>query len=108
MTSLKQLLKNFFSEIPSLDLEPTQEDDLIENIARTVSKWNMELPVLLFGSGFEPASTIVTYTTLLPLAPVLEIFGIRGYEYSALFSKKENVKRLMKRIEDLKNFKENK
>jgi len=100
-----ELFKKALSHVPSLDLDEERENELIEKIAQAISKRDLEVPAIILGVGYIPTSTFLSYTTLLPLAPYLEAIGIKGYEYTALFSKKRNVKRLLKRIEELKDAK---
>ncbi|MEM2921701.1 MAG: hypothetical protein QXF26_05220 [Candidatus Bathyarchaeia archaeon] len=101
-----EILKKALNNVPSLDLDEERENQLIEKIAQAISKRDLETPAILFGVGYIPMSTFLSYTGLLPLAPFLEAIGINGYEYTALFSKKRNVRRLLGRIEELKNAKE--
>jgi hypothetical protein len=106
MHDIKQLLQKFIDffgfKLPELDLPADKEDELIENLANLVMKYDLELPVQLFGWGMVPMSTIISQTTLLPMAPFLELIGIKGYEYVALFKKKENTRRLLERIDVLR------
>ena len=105
--SILKKIKDFFGfEMPSLEITPERENEIIEKIARFVSKMGMEWPVELIGWGYVPVATIMTQTTLLPIAPLLEAIGIHGFEYTAFFEKKENVKRLLERIEELRKERE--
>jgi len=106
LRKIGEVLKKVLSNVPSLDLDDKRENELIEKIAQAISKRDLEVPAIIFGSGYVPMSTFLSYTVLLPLAPYLEVLGIKGYEYTALFSKKRNVKRLLRRIEELRNEKE--
>jgi hypothetical protein len=106
MPFLKKVKDFFGFQMPSLEISPERENEIIEKIAQFVSKIGMEWPVLLIGWGYVPVSTIMAQTTLLPLAPLLEAVGIRGFEYTAFFEKKENVKRLLERIEQLRKERE--
>jgi len=100
-------IKDFFGfQMPSMDITPERENEIIEKIARFVSRMGMELPVELIGWGYLPAATVVALTTLLPMATLLEAIGVRGFEYTAFFEKKENVKRLLERIEQLRQQRE--
>ena len=104
---LLKKIKDFFGfQMPSMEISSERENEMIEKIAQFVSKIGMEWPVLLVGWGYVPVATIVTQTTLLPMAPLLEAIGVRGFEYTAFFEKKENVKRLLERIEQLRQEKE--
>ena len=97
-------IRDFFSgffDIPSLEMSPEREDAVLNKIATAVSRYGMELPALFMGGAFVPISTIVSYTVLVPAAPFFELVGIDGYEVAAFFKKKDNVKRLMAKIEEL-------
>ena len=105
MGILKSVGDFFGFQLPP-ELRPEQEDEIIEKIARTISKYGMEYPAILLGSAYVPMATIVTDTTLLPMAPLLEAVGIPGFKYTIFFEKKDNVKRLLERIEELLRLRE--
>lgn len=105
MSKIRNFFKNFFN-VPSLDITPEREQAVIEKIAKATIRWGLEMPVLLVGSGFKITSTIISDTILLPWVPFLEFVGVNGYEYTAFFRKKENVDRLLKRIEELRSARE--
>jgi hypothetical protein len=93
--------RDFFGfNVPLLEMPPERREEIIEKIASNVVKFGLEIPVELVGWMIQPMSTIVGQTTLLPMAPFLELLGLRGYEYVAFF-RRENVKRLLERIEQL-------
>jgi hypothetical protein len=100
-------IKSFFTSMP-LELTPDKETKMIENIAKRISQQRMELPALLFIEPFEPISSIVAETFLVWISPVLDLAGLNGYEYSLLLRKKENVRRIRERIEELRKEKEEK
>jgi hypothetical protein len=106
MSFLKKVKDFFGFQIPRMEISPERESEIIEKIAGLVSRLGMELPALLIGYAYVPVATIVTQTTLLPLAPFLEAVGIKGFEYTAFFEKKENVKRLLERIDQLRRERE--
>lgn len=108
MSFLKKVKDFFGFQMPSMEISPERENEIIEKFAGFVSKIGMEWPVLLMGWGYVPVATIMAQTTLLPLAPLLEAVGIRGFEYTAFFEKKDNVKRLLERIEELRQQREGK
>jgi hypothetical protein len=107
MSKIKAYIKNFiekvnyFFDIPSLDMSSERKEELIEKIARSVVKYGMELPASLYIPGFIPAAPFISQLVILPAAPFLELLGINGYEYVAFFYDRDNVKRLMDRIEEL-------
>jgi len=95
-------LKKFFDIFPSYDLPKEKEDELIEKIARNVTKMDLDLPALLIGHVLIPTGPILSQTVLIPVAPMLELIGIRGYDYLALIGNREAVNRLMDRIEEIR------
>jgi hypothetical protein len=101
LESLRNRAKGIFNvELPPMELPPEKENELIEKLVTTVGKYKMESAVILLASGFIPISTIVSQTTLLTIAPLLELLGIHGYEYTAFFNNKNNLKRLLQRLLD--------
>jgi len=105
MGILKSVGDFFGFQMPP-ELRPEQEDEIIEKIARTISKYGMEYPAILMGSAYVPMATIVTDTTLLPMAPLLEAVGIPGFKYTLFFEKKDNLRRLLERLEELQRERE--
>ena len=91
-----------------VDLPPEKEERMIEGLARQISKRNMELPAILFLSPYEAVSAIVGETLLVWISPFLDFAGVNGYKYSLLLRKKENVRRLVDRIEELRKERESK
>jgi hypothetical protein len=95
-------VKDFFAKWCSpLDLSPEREEEIINKVANFISKYDLEDAALLLGGGFVPVSSIIAQTTLLPIAPLLELMGLKGYEYTGFLSKKENFQRLLDKIQDL-------
>lgn len=99
-------LKDFFCNIPDFEITPERETELIENLVEKITKYDMELPAIFLGSGFQSTSTVLSHMVLVPMTPYLDAFGINGDDYVALFSNKANVKRLMKRLDEVKLSKE--
>jgi hypothetical protein len=87
--------------MPWSDLTPERETELIEDLAKRVVDYGLEFPSVLGLEAFRPISFIASRLGLNLVAPFLEFFGISGYEYAILFENEENVKRLIKRIEEL-------
>jgi hypothetical protein len=106
MSKIISKLKDIFCNIPTLEITPERETELIEKLAELVAKHNLEIPTIFLGSGFRSTSTVVSQMLLLPMTPYLEAFGINGYDYVALFSNKDNVRRLMERLDELQMTKE--
>ena len=102
-------IKDFFGdlfELPSTEISPEREEEIIDKVARAVSRFDMELPAMFMGNLFVPISTIVSQTVLTPSALFFELIGIDGYEVAAFFRKKDNLKRLISRLEELQLAKE--
>ncbi len=83
------------------DLTPEEETALIRYLATNVMRLGLEIPAIMFLEVNKPLSSITSQTALLVVAPILELFGIRGYKYAKLFSKMENVERLIQEVERL-------
>jgi len=110
MAKIRRFFSNFIdlSALPSFEIPPEKETELIEKLAKTISKYEMELPAIFIGSAFRPVATIMSYTTFLPPATMLEFIGISAYDYLALIAKKENVQRLIDRLDELHRAREEK
>jgi len=106
MTLLNKIKDFFGFQMPVMDITPERENEITEKIAHFISRFGMEWPVLLIGWAYVPVATIVTQMTLLPWAPILEMVGIHGFQYTSFFEKKDNVKRLLERIDELRKQRE--
>ena len=100
MAKIKKSLSDFFN-VNELEIDEARESELIENIAQKISQYDLELPAIVLGYGFWPMAKIQSYLTLLPLATTLGLIGINTYDYVALFAEKNNVKRLIDRLDEL-------
>jgi len=98
-------LKKYFT-LPSLEIAPEREQEIIERVSRAILKYGLALPILFVGPAFVPTSTIFSHIVLVPASPFLEMLGIDMNEYIAFLYKKENVWRILDRIEELKNARE--
>ncbi len=103
MSRLKKLKDFFGFDFPSLDegISPERENEIIEKIVTVVARLGMGYPAYFLTSSLYPASSYVSQLFVLPAAPLLEFFGIKAYEYAAFLNNRENVKRLMDRIQEL-------
>ena len=106
MPSKKSLLSRIkdiftFSDDPVIKISPERVEEIIETIVVVVSNYGLELPALLLTKPFVPTSTIIGQTIVAPFAPFLETFGVKGYELAAFLDDKENLKRLISRIEEI-------
>lgn len=100
-------IKKFFSKWQSpLELSPEREEEISNKIINLVSKYGLEDPAILICGGLAPSSTIWAQTTLLPIAPLLELMGLKGYEYTAFLNNKKNVQRILDKLEKLEEKKD--
>ena len=97
-------LKDFFV-LPSFDLPPEKEDEIIDKIVRAISFFDLELPAIFFTASLEPIGPMFSQITLLPWASIAEIIGLRGFDYVAFFNKRENIERLTKKLEEVRESK---
>jgi hypothetical protein len=81
------------------DLPPEKEDELIEKMAQTIVKRKLGLMAQMILESLGPLTRIGAELGMTILGPYLEFFGVE--KVTALFRKRENVKRLMDRIEEL-------
>jgi len=86
----------------STELTEEETETLIEKAAQQVAKRNLHSPAILFLEMHKPLS-YVGANAAVAFAPFM--VPILGYDfvndYSRLFSKRENVERLIKRLEEL-------
>jgi len=97
-------VKDFIGfDFPSLDdgISPERENEIIEKVAKAVSRFGLGYPAYFFVSSLYPASSYVAQLFVYPSAPLLELLGIKAYEYAAFLNNRENIKRLMERIDEL-------
>jgi hypothetical protein len=89
---------------------PEQEEELIDKTARAIVKHRMESAAVLLLETFKPISWAAAYGGIMVFTPwtmmlgnVLgrDALGQQGYNVMAFFKKRDNVERLIQRIEDL-------
>jgi hypothetical protein len=76
-----------------------EEEKLLDGLAKKIHEYGLETIAIIFLESSKPISVVGSQLILTWAAPFLEIVGVKGYDYAALFSKKENVERLLKKIE---------
>ena len=80
-------------------------DELVEKIAKKVVEIGMEAPVVLALESVRPLSFIGSQLGRAMIAPWFGIFGwgamMKADNYMEVFEDKENVKKLVRRIEEL-------
>ncbi|MER3474676.1 MAG: hypothetical protein C4335_11735 [Armatimonadota bacterium] len=86
------------------ELTDEQRDAILERIARAIVQKGMSAPAVLFLELNKPLSFVASQS-LIVLTPFLAPFvGIHNvHRYSRLLEKRENVERLIERIEQLEH-----
>lgn len=83
------------------DLTEEEERKLINNIAKLVVDKGLEAPAIMFLEVTRPLSFIASQLAIVALGPLEWLFELQGPKYTGLFMKKENVSRIIERIEEL-------
>jgi len=85
---------------PQEDLSYEKEEEMLNSLAENIKIYKMQMPARFFLETYRPVSTIMSDLFLLSGFPLmLEVFNIHSYEWTALFRKKENIERLLQKIE---------
>jgi hypothetical protein len=83
------------------ELTDEEEERLIGNIARLVVDNGLEAPAIMFLEVAKPLSFIASQLAIVALGPLQWLFELEGPKYTGLFMKKQNVDRIIGRIEEL-------
>lgn len=83
------------------ELTEEEEQKLINNIAKLVVDKGLEAPAIMFLEVTRPVSFIASQLAIVALGPLQWLFELEGPKYTGLFMKKENVNRIIERIEEL-------
>jgi len=83
------------------DLTEEEERKLINNIAKLVVDKGLEAPAIMFLEATRPLSFIASQLAIVALGPLEWLFELQGPKYTSLFMKKENVNRIIERIDEL-------
>ena len=83
------------------ELTDEEEQKLINNIAKIVVDKGLEAPAIMFLEVTRPLSFIASQLAIVALGPLQWLFELEGPKYTGLFMKKENVNRIIERIEAL-------
>ena len=81
------------------DLPPEEEDKLIERLAQHIVSRNLGLMAQLTLETISPISKLGADLGMTLLGPYLEFFGVE--KVTALFRRRENLNRLLTRIDEL-------
>jgi len=82
-------------------LTEEEERKLIDNIAKLVVDKGLEAPAIMFLEVTRPLTFIASQLAIVALGPLQWLFELEGPKYTGLFMKKENVNRIIERIEAL-------
>lgn len=83
------------------DASPEETEEIIETIAKTVVKREMELPAIFLFGAIRPVSYIGGQLIRVFLAAFTPLLGDLRYEYISVLEKNENLIKLIKRINEL-------
>lgn len=83
------------------DLTDEEEEKLINNVAKLVVGKGLEAPAIVFLEVTKPLSFIASQLAIVVLGPLQWLFDLEGPKYTGLFMKKQNVSRIIDRIEEL-------
>lgn len=84
------------------DLPETERDTLIETLAQKVQRYNMAMPAILLLEMNKPVTFLGSQALLLGSGFLAPLFGPQNVQrYSKLFEDRQNVERLIRRIEEL-------
>ena len=83
------------------ELTDEQEKRLIDNIAKLVVDMGLETPAIMFLEVAKPLSFIASQLAIVALGPLQWLSELEVPKYTGLFMKKENVSRIIERIEEL-------
>jgi len=90
--------------VPSLELSPEEEEEIIEKIVNKVKQYGLKTAALLFLRSYKPVGPYGAQIAPVIFGPfffLFDLFNIEGYDYNALFMKRENIDKLIKRIEEI-------
>lgn len=87
------------------ELTTEEEEKLIDNIAKIVVEKGLEAPAVMFLEVTKPLSFVASQLAILALGPLQWLFELEGPKYTGLFMKRENVGKLIERIEELAKLK---
>jgi len=87
--------------LSEFDLTGEEEERLIQNIAKLIVNKGLEAPAILFLETVRPISFIASQLAIIALGPLQWLFELEGPKYTGLFMKRENLGRIIDRIEKL-------
>jgi len=78
-----------------------KEEELIEKIAQKIIDSDLDPIAIMFLNTIKPISNITGELGYFFLAPYLPILDEKGYDFIDTFEKRENIERIIKRVERL-------
>jgi len=78
-----------------------KERELIDKAARWIADSGLQAPIMMLMQTIKPLSTIGGELGYFFLAPFLPLLDEKGYEFLDTFEKRENIERVMRRVEKL-------
>jgi hypothetical protein len=86
------------------DLPDDRRDALIEDLAQKVRRRGLATPAILFLEIHKPLTYLASQSLILGSGFLAPLFGPQNVQqYAKLFESRENVERLIQRIEELSN-----
>jgi hypothetical protein len=82
------------------ELKPEDEERIINRITGEVMKTELQTVAIIFLETIKPVSQIGSQMSMMFVAPFLTGFGGLGIDYIKFFEKRENIEKLVKRLEE--------
>jgi len=84
------------------EADDDETEEIIEKIAKKVVVKEMDFPALIFLGALRPVAYIGGQMTRFFLAGVAPLLGNMRYEYISVLEQPDNVKKIMRRIDELR------
>ena len=88
------------------EVNPDRETVFIDKLAKKIVDSGMEGPAITLLQLVKPISVIGGELSFFYLAPFLPLLDNYGYDFLEIFEKRENIEKLIKRVENLYKEKE--
>jgi ABC-type Zn2+ transport system substrate-binding protein/surface adhesin len=89
----------------NVELTPEEEDRLIEITARKIHEYGMEAAAILFLESSKPIAWVGGEMGRFFITPFIPIFseewGVKSEKFLRTFEKRENIEKLLTRLEEL-------
>jgi hypothetical protein len=82
------------------ELTPEEQEQMINKIANEVIKRRLEAVAIMFLESIKPISYVGSQLAMVFVGPFLAIFGDLGINYIRFFEKRDNVEKLLRKIEE--------